>query len=62
VRRLLSDAELGLLVEYTMGQWSDGIGENWACLSPDKCGYSIQCQTAADGLGPDYPTVEVVGA
>lgn len=60
VRRSLSDAELRLLVEYTMGQWSDGIGENWASLSPEKCGYSIQCQTAADGLGPDYPVVEVV--
>src|SRR5690242_4410276 len=31
-RRPLSDAELHLLVDYTMGQWSDGIGENWVCI------------------------------
>jgi hypothetical protein len=27
-RRPLNPEELRLLVEYTMGQWSDGIGEN----------------------------------
>ena len=59
-RRPLTDAELRLLVEYTMGQWSDGIGENWTCCSPEKCGYSIMCLTAGDGVGPDYPAVEVV--
>jgi hypothetical protein len=59
-RRLLTDAQLRLLVEYTMGQWSDGIGENWTCISPDKCGYSIMCLTAGDGVGPDYPAVEIV--
>ena len=40
--RPLTDDELRLLVDYTMGQWSDGVGENWMCISPDKCGYSIQ--------------------
>jgi hypothetical protein len=55
--RPLTAAELRLLVEYTMGQWSDGIGENWTCLSPDKCGFSIMCLT--DEVGPDYPAVEV---
>jgi hypothetical protein len=59
-RRPLTDAELRLLVGYTMGQWSDGIGENWTCISPDRCGYSIMCLTAGDGVGPDYPAVEVV--
>jgi hypothetical protein len=59
-RRLLTAAELQLLVDYTMGQWSDGIGENWAGISPDKCGYSIMCLTAGDGVGPDYPAVEIV--
>ncbi len=58
-RRPLTDAELRLLVDYTMGQWSDGIGENWACVSSDKCGYSIMCLTPGDQVGPDYPTVDV---
>jgi hypothetical protein len=43
-----------------MGQWSDGIGENWACESPDKCGYSIICLTDPHEFGPNYPAVEVV--
>jgi hypothetical protein len=59
-RRPLSEAELRLLVEYTMGQWSDGIGENWTCESADKCGYTVMCLAAADLDSPDYPTVEVV--
>jgi hypothetical protein len=59
-RRPLTDAELRLLVDYTMGQWSDGIGENWMCSSPDKCGYAIMCITPADDVDPDYPAVEVL--
>jgi hypothetical protein len=59
-RRPLNDAELRLLVDYTMGQWSDGIGENWTCISPDKCGYSIMCLTAGDGVAHDYAAVQVV--
>jgi hypothetical protein len=59
-RRPLNGAELQLLVGYTMGQWSDGIGENLMCSSPDKCGYSIMCLTPGDEVAPDYPKVEVV--
>jgi hypothetical protein len=59
-RRPLTEVELRLLVGYTMGQWSDGIGENWTCISPDKCGYLIMCLTAREGIGPGYPAVEVV--
>ena len=59
-RRPLSAGELRLLVEYTMGQWSDGIGENWVSISLDRCGYSIMCLTAGDGVGTEYPAVEVV--
>ena len=59
-RGMLSDTELRLLVEYTMGQWSDGIGENWTCSSSDKCGYSIMCLTPGDEVGPDYPAVDVI--
>lgn len=59
-RRLLTEAELRLLVEYTLGQWSDGIGENWACISPETCGYGIMCLTLGDGVAPDYPVVQVI--
>jgi hypothetical protein len=58
-RRPLTADELRLLVEYTMGQWSDGIGENWTCESASRCGYTIMCLTPGDGVGPDYPVVEV---
>lgn len=60
-RRPLTAAELRLLIDYKLGQWSDGIGENWACISPDKCGYSIVCLTPGNGVSPDYPSVEVLG-
>lgn len=43
--RALEDAELDLLVDYTSGQWSDGIGENLATQSGLRDGRSIQCQT-----------------
>ena len=43
--RPLVNAELELLVDYTMGQWSDGIGENFACDTPFDLGLSVQCQT-----------------
>lgn len=59
-RRPLTVDELQALVEYTMGQWSDGIGENWACESAERCGYSIMCLTAGDGVGLEYPSVQVV--
>jgi hypothetical protein len=60
-RRPLTDAELQLLVRYTMGQWSDGIGENWTCESQDRCGYGIMCVTPGDrSVGPDYPSVQVI--
>ncbi|MFO0876109.1 MAG: hypothetical protein U0840_01950 [Gemmataceae bacterium] len=59
-RRPLTGPELNLLVHYTMGQWSDGIGENWASASPERCGYSIVCLIAGDEVGPNYPTVEIV--
>lgn len=65
-KRPLTESELQLLVEYTMGQWSDGIGENWASESADRCGYNIMCLTPGDpGLPPSdkmpdpYPAAEV---
>ncbi|MCE9545694.1 MAG: hypothetical protein K8T25_09280 [Planctomycetia bacterium] len=59
-RRPLTDAELRLLVDYTMGQWSDGIGENWACSSPAKCGYAIMCLTPGSQVAKGYPSVQVL--
>jgi hypothetical protein len=59
-RRPLTDAEIRLLVEYTMGQWSDGIGENWTCFSADKCGYTVMCLTPEDRVARDYPSVQVL--
>jgi hypothetical protein len=59
-RRPLTDSELRLLVDYTMGQWSDGIGENWECFSAERCGYTIMCLTAGDGVSPEYPSVQII--
>jgi hypothetical protein len=59
-RRALSADELRLLVDYTMGQWSDGIGENWTCESAERCGYSIMCLGPWDFKDRVYPLVQVV--
>ena len=58
--RPLTESELRLLVDYTMGQWSDGIGENWACESPDRCGFTVMCLTAGDGVPEGYPSVQLI--
>lgn len=42
-QRLLSDAELALLVRYTAGQWSDGIGENFQSVSKELFGLTVDC-------------------
>lgn len=59
-KRPLSDDEIRLLVDYTMGQWSDGIGENWTGESEDRCGFTIMCLTPGDGVDAEYPVVQVV--
>jgi hypothetical protein len=59
-RRPLSPEELRLLVDYTMGQWSDGIGENWTCESGERCGYSIMCLGPWDFKDRVYPVVQVL--
>ena len=60
-RRPLANAEVRLLADYTMEQWSDGIGENWAGTSAERCGYTILCLTSVHGVGPGYPRVKVIG-
>jgi hypothetical protein len=59
-RRPLSAEELRLLIDYTMGQWSDGIGENWTGESAERCGYSIMCLGPWDFKGRVYPLVQVL--
>ncbi len=59
-KRPLSESELRLLVEYTMGQWSDGIGENWACESAGRCGFTVMCLTPGDGVPEEYPSVRLI--
>lgn len=59
-KRPLSSAELQELVRDTLGQWSDGIGENWTCRSAERTGYTITCLTSGfDPLPEPYPIVRV---
>ena len=58
-RRPLTPQEIQALVEYTKGQWSDGIGENWVSDSIDRVGYCIQCITSGGGLPDEYPWVDL---
>jgi hypothetical protein len=44
-RRALNTEELQLLVSYTTGQWSDGIGENLSQKDVLGDGRTIHCQT-----------------
>lgn len=55
-RRPLTQEELDCLLEYTLGQWSDGIGENWACESAARCRFTIMCLTPSDGENPSIET------
>lgn len=59
-QRPMTSDEVRLLVEYTLGQWSDGIGENWTCESSHRCGYTIMCLTPGDDVGPEYPELRIV--
>jgi hypothetical protein len=58
-RRPLTPQEIQTLVEYTKGQWSDGIGKNWSSESLNCVGYSIQCITFGRGLPDEYPWVDL---
>jgi hypothetical protein len=59
-RRALSEPELQELVRDTLGQWSDGVGENWTCISPERTGYTIMCLYPGCGPLPSpYPIVRI---
>ncbi len=45
-QRVLSEAEMALLVQYTCGQWSDGIGENFQSVSTELYGLTVDCSEA----------------
>lgn len=59
-KRPLSDSELRRLLEYTSGQWSDGIGANWTCESADRCGFTILCITPDDIVEPNALSLRVI--
>lgn len=46
--RFLTPQECELLVDYTLGQWSDGIGENFTCESSERFGYTIAIQCKSE--------------
>ena len=47
-KRVLSEAELAFLVQYTTGQWSDGIGENFQSVSKAVYGVTVDCSEVAE--------------
>jgi hypothetical protein len=51
-KRRLTQEELALLADYTNGQWSDGIGENFQEVSRELYGLTVDCSRV------DRPTVE----
>jgi hypothetical protein len=51
-RRRLNDDELKMLADYTEGQWSDGIGENFSSSSQEVCGYLIDCGLCGPNFSP----------
>ena len=40
--RILTRQEVGALIEYTRGQWSDGIGENFSQMYADEAGIFLE--------------------
>ena len=59
-RRPLTAAELNWLRKYTLGQWSDGMGESLFMTSGPFKDFLIQPLDSADGMPSGYPFVEVV--
>lgn len=49
-QRVLSEAELAFLVQYTVGQWSDGIGENFQSVSKELYGVTVDCSEVTEPI------------
>lgn len=52
LREPLTGAEQELLLNYTLGQWSDGIGENFSQEYADETGLFLS-------LHPEHATIEI---
>jgi hypothetical protein len=59
-KRPLVESELRLLLEYTSGQWSGGIGANWTSESADRCGFTIMCITPGDMVEPNALSIRII--
>lgn len=57
--RPLSARERDLLVAYTIGQWSDGIGENFHSRSQERYGLVVDCFRRTPEYDPRRPLVEI---
>jgi hypothetical protein len=58
-RRPLTDAEIRCLCEYTLGQWSDGMGECIFVRSGPLKDYHLQPLNAEEVGETPYPFVEI---
>lgn len=57
--RDLTETELKALVDYTTGQWSDGIGSGFRDWTLEKYGCAIDCSLMSDDFMTIYdPEVE----
>jgi hypothetical protein len=61
-RRPLTAAELRWLGEYTLGQWSDGMGECVFVPSGPFEGYKLQPLGEQEVDDPEYPFIQVMEA
>ena len=59
--RKLTDAELKQLVDFTTGQWSDGIGSGFHDWSLENYGCAIDCSLMSDDFMTIYdPEIETI--
>jgi hypothetical protein len=59
-KKSLTEKELHSLAQYTMFQWSDGIGEGFETESPNRYGFTVSCLLDSEVVQKPYPVIEVV--